>query len=79
VYVPGAAFEIETDHHPLRYLDIQPKLSKCQIRWFEDLAEFYFKLRYVKGKHDLLADALPRLYDSISMQLCDGDEESDIE
>jgi RNase H-like domain found in reverse transcriptase len=27
VYLHGVAFEIETDHHPLRYLDIQPKLS----------------------------------------------------
>jgi RNase H-like domain found in reverse transcriptase len=50
VYLRGVAFEIETDHHPLRYLDIQSKLSKRQIRWLEDLAEFNFKLRYVKGK-----------------------------
>jgi RNase H-like domain found in reverse transcriptase len=33
VYLHGFSFEIETDHHPLRYLDTQPQLSKQQIRW----------------------------------------------
>jgi RNase H-like domain found in reverse transcriptase len=73
VYLHGVAFEIETDHHHLRYLDIQPKLSKRQIRWLEDLAEFNFKFRYMKGKYNLVADALSRMYDSTSTKLYDGD------
>jgi RNase H-like domain found in reverse transcriptase len=32
VYLRWIAFEIESDHHPLRYLDFQPKLSKHQMR-----------------------------------------------
>jgi RNase H-like domain found in reverse transcriptase/Integrase zinc binding domain len=74
VYLHGVAFEIVTDHHPLRYFDIQPKLSKRQIRWLEDLAEFNFKLRYMKGKYNLVADTLSRMYVSNSTKLYDGDD-----
>jgi hypothetical protein len=42
------------------------------MRWLEDLAEFNFKLRYVKGKFNLVADALSRMYDSTSRKLYDG-------
>jgi hypothetical protein len=71
VCLHGVAFEIETDHHPLRYLDIQPQLAKREIRWPEDLAAFNFELRFVKGKYNLVADALSRMYDSISTKLYD--------
>jgi RNase H-like domain found in reverse transcriptase len=61
VNLHGFTFEMETDKHPFRYLDIQPKLSKGQIRWLEDLAEFKLKLGHVKGKYNLVADALSRM------------------
>jgi hypothetical protein len=70
------SFEIETDHHPLRYSDIQPKLSKRQIRWLEDLAEFNFTLCYVKGKYNLVADGFSRMYDNTSTKLYEGDDGS---
>jgi hypothetical protein len=69
VYLHGVSFEIETDHHPLRYLDTQPQLSKQQIRWLDALAEFNFKLRYVRGKYNLVADALSRMHDRTSKSL----------
>jgi RNase H-like domain found in reverse transcriptase/Chromo (CHRromatin Organisation MOdifier) domain len=76
VYLHGVAFEIETDHHPLRYLDIQPQLSKRQLRWLEDLAEFNFKIRYMKGKYNQAIDALSRMYDSTSTKLYEDDRSS---
>jgi RNase H-like domain found in reverse transcriptase len=66
VYLHGFSFESETDHHPLRYLDTQPQLSKQQIRWLDALAELDFKLRYVRGKYNLVADALSRMHESTS-------------
>jgi RNase H-like domain found in reverse transcriptase len=30
-YLHGSTFTIQTDHHPLRYLDTQPHLSKRQV------------------------------------------------
>jgi RNase H-like domain found in reverse transcriptase len=37
-YLQGSAFVIRTDHHPLRYPDAQPQLSKRQVRWLDALA-----------------------------------------
>jgi RNase H-like domain found in reverse transcriptase len=45
VYLHGVSFEIETDHHTLRYLDTQPQLRKRQIRRLDALAELDFKVR----------------------------------
>jgi hypothetical protein len=58
----------------LRYLDTQPQLSKQQIRWLDALAEFDFKLRYVRGKYNLLADALSQMHDSTSKSLYTGED-----
>jgi hypothetical protein len=70
----GVSFEIVRDHHPLRYLDKQPQLSNQQIRLLDALAEFEFKLRYVRGKYNLVADALSRKHDSTSKSLYTGED-----
>jgi hypothetical protein len=70
-------FEIETDPHPLRYLDTQPQLSKQQIRWLDALAEIDFKLRYLRGKYNLVADALSRMDASTTKSLYTGEDGED--
>jgi RNase H-like domain found in reverse transcriptase len=77
VYLHGVSFEIETDHHPLRFLDTQPQLSKQQIRWLDALAEFAFKLRYVGGKYNLVADAMSRMHASTTNSLYTGEDGED--
>jgi RNase H-like domain found in reverse transcriptase/Integrase zinc binding domain len=77
VYLHGFSFEIETDHHPLRYLDMQSQLSKQQIRWLDALAEFDFKLRHVRGKYNLVADALSRMHASTTKSLYTGEDGED--
>jgi hypothetical protein len=77
VYLHGVSFEIETDHHPLRYLDTQPQLSKQQIRRLDALAEFDFKLRNVRGKFNLVADALSRMHASTTKSLYAGEDGED--
>jgi hypothetical protein len=76
-YLHGVSFEIETDHHTLRYLDTQPQLSKQQIRRLDALVEFDFKLRYVRGKYNLVADALSRMHASTKKSLYIGEEGED--
>jgi RNase H-like domain found in reverse transcriptase len=72
VYLHGVSFEIETGHHPLPYLDTQPQLSKQQIRWLDALAGFDFKLRYVRGEYNLVADTLSRMHPSTTKLLYTG-------
>ena len=36
------------------------KLNQKQVRWAEILAEYYFKIEYVKGIDNVRADALSK-------------------
>ncbi|KIY44305.1 hypothetical protein FISHEDRAFT_51425 [Fistulina hepatica ATCC 64428] len=46
------------DHKGLIYLLWQKNLSGQQARWLESIAEFSFKIQYLPGKQNVLADAL---------------------
>jgi RNase H-like domain found in reverse transcriptase len=59
-YLHDSAFVIRTDHHPLRYLNSQPHLSKRQARWLDALPEYDYEIKYLSGKWNVLADALSR-------------------
>ena len=59
-YSRGAKFTIFTDHHTLKYLDEQKTLSRKQARWVEFKQEFDYTLKYIKGKSNIVADALSR-------------------
>lgn len=59
-HLEGAAFTMETDHHPLIYLQSQVNLFKKQARWMEYLQQFDFTITYVKGSDNKVADALSR-------------------
>ncbi len=54
----GLSFVINTDQHPLKYLDTQKTLSRKQARWVEFMQEFDYSINYIKGKSNLVADAL---------------------
>ena len=52
-----------TDHNSLQYFMTQPSLSARQSRWLDKLADFDFKIEYVKGPTNVVADALSRRAD----------------
>jgi hypothetical protein len=54
----GTHFRWYTDHKALIHLLKQPKLSARQIRWMEAMSDFSFKVIYVSGAENILADAL---------------------
>lgn len=60
-YLYGRKFMIQTDHKPLVYLyslkDPSSKLTRMRL----DLEEFDFQIQYVKGKDNVIADALSRV------------------
>lgn len=41
----------------------QKGLSGRQVRWLEKLSEFSFEVMYVPGEHNILPDALSRVYE----------------
>ena len=59
-YLDGRPFTIETDHKPLLPLNTKQQLnSKCE-RWRLKLQQYQFTVRYIKGKHNTIADYLSR-------------------
>ena len=54
-----------TDHHPLKYLDTQKNVSRRQARWVEFMQEIDCEISYLKGKSNIVADALSRQYNEI--------------
>lgn len=57
----GAEFTVYTDHRTLEYFNSQKELSKRQLRWQEFLCDYNYKIVYVKGEDNTVADALSRL------------------
>lgn len=48
------------DHSVLRYLFEQPNLNFGKSRWLAMLSEFYFEIRYIKRKENMVANAFSR-------------------
>ena len=60
-YLDGTTVIVHTDHEPLTWLQTQPRPSHRQARWLEYLSRFHFKLAYIKGDKNVVADALSRM------------------
>jgi hypothetical protein len=61
-YLEGAtAVELQTDHHPLTYLQTQPNLSRKQARWLEFLSRFNYTWKYIPGRTNV-ADPISRVH-----------------
>lgn len=56
---------IRTDHNSLQYFMTQQSHSARQARWVDKLADFDFKIEYIKGPTNTVADALSRRADHL--------------
>jgi len=54
----GLQFTIITDHQALMFFKEAPTRSQRRIRWWEYLSRFDYKIQYLKGDKNLVADAL---------------------
>ena len=52
-----------TDHENLLYLNVPP--SNKVLRWKLAIQEYNFKLNYIKGENDVVADDFSRLTEDI--------------
>lgn len=60
VYLIGICFVIKTDCNSLKLLADKRDLSPRIGRWFLKLSEFQYKIEYLKGENNVVADALSR-------------------
>src|SRR6187399_2098019 len=59
-YLRPHEFILHTDHETLKYLKGQTKLNKRHAKWSEFIESFPYVIKYIKGKENVVADALSR-------------------
>jgi hypothetical protein len=59
-YLVGRNFELKIDLQSLKHLFTQRDLNFRQRRWSEFMSEYDFGISYIKGKENVVADALSR-------------------
>lgn len=59
-FVEGTEFTVLTDHSALTWLFKQKDLSGRLARWVMSLQHHYMKIKHIKGKNNVVADALSR-------------------
>jgi hypothetical protein len=71
-YLVGRNFELKTDHHSLKHLFTQRDLNARQRQWSEFMSEYDFGILYIKGKENVVADALsrrPRIFSLVTLKV----------
>lgn len=71
-YLVGRNFVLKSDHQSLQYLFTQRDLNARQRRWSELLSEYDFAISYIKGKENVVADALsrrPRIFSLVPIKV----------
>jgi hypothetical protein len=71
-YLVGQNFELKMDHQSLKHLFTQRDLNARQRRWSEFMSEYNFGISYIKGKENVVADALsrrPRVFSLIPLKV----------
>ncbi|XP_059075191.1 uncharacterized protein LOC131875172 [Cryptomeria japonica] len=59
-YLVGSRFVVKTDHNSLRYFLGQKDLNDGQQKWISKIQAYDFEIEYVKGKNNVVADALSK-------------------
>ncbi|GBG72387.1 hypothetical protein CBR_g11965 [Chara braunii] len=62
-YLLGRHFKVYSDHETLRWLKTQAKMTPKLTRWAAEIDQYDFELRPVKGKYNVVGDALSRRAD----------------
>ncbi|GBG79762.1 hypothetical protein CBR_g30026 [Chara braunii] len=59
-YLLGRHFKVYSDHETLRWLKTQAKMTPKLTRWAAEIHQYDFELKPIKGKYNVVADALSR-------------------
>ncbi|GBG64146.1 hypothetical protein CBR_g40845 [Chara braunii] len=62
-YLLGRHFKVYSDHETLRWLKTKAKMTPKLTRWAAEIDQYDFELKPVKGKYNVVADALSRRAD----------------
>ncbi|GBG64685.1 hypothetical protein CBR_g46227 [Chara braunii] len=77
-FLLGRFFYLRADHQTLKWIKTQPALSDALKRWIEVIDQFDFKLEYLKGEYNQVADALSRRADYLGALISDFDVSEEV-
>jgi hypothetical protein len=66
-YLWSKEFVIHSDHECLKHIRGQAKLNNCHAKWVEFIETFPYLIKHMKGKENIIADALSRRYTMFSV------------
>ena len=66
-YLVGGRFKVKTNHNSLKYFLEQKELNERQQKWVSKIQAYDFEIEYVKGKNNVVADALSRRPATLSL------------
>jgi hypothetical protein len=66
-YLVGAKFVVRTDHNSLKHFLEQKDLNERQRKWVNKIQAYKFDIEYVKGKNNVVVDALSKRPSAYSM------------
>ena len=72
-YLVGNRFRVRTDHNSLRCFLEQKQLQERQQKWISKIQAYDFDIEYVKGKNNVVADALSHRPATLSLMSLDTD------
>ncbi|GBG85963.1 hypothetical protein CBR_g40776 [Chara braunii] len=70
-FLLGRFFYLRNNHQTLKWIKTQPALSDALKRWIEVIDQYDFKLEYLKGEYNKVADALSRRADYLGALVSD--------
>ncbi|GBG59779.1 hypothetical protein CBR_g54882 [Chara braunii] len=70
-FLLGRFFYLRTDHQTPKWITTQPALSDALKRWIEVIDQYDFKLEYLKGEYNKVANALSRRADYLGALVSD--------
>ena len=72
-YLVGNRLRVRTDHNSLRFFLEQKQLLERQQKWINKIQAYDFDIEYVKGKNNVVADALSCRPTTLSLMSLDTD------
>lgn len=76
VFLLGRHFVVKSDHKPISYLFKSEKVPDKVIRWRTRLSDYSFKVEYIQGSENFVADCMSRVF---SLAAVDSDSSMNLD
>ena len=69
----GSRFKVKTNHNSLKYFLEKKEINERQQKWVRKIQAYDFEIEYIKGKSNVVDDALSRRPVTLSLMSISSD------